>query len=464
MNPLTKLKSFFSRKTYTTRDYANDADPNASYVYGISDGRPILITPRMAYYMEDKSSDLGKAITDIAEDIANLEKGVKTKGNNDVDFDHLIMQFLNNPRGNMSAGQFWFHIAESFLLLEEFYIVARGNISKPPLEMVFIRPYDLSITMDNTIGEPSNIQTTSLKDRRNYKRQIINGKVRYISQDMLNELIPVRGIISIIDEWRGRSPLVRLFYDVSMNTDGKRHNVSLLKNGMRTTGVLSPKGGKEGLNVTNWDSKKVTKIEESIRAFNQGSGNAGNVLIIGTPSELQGLQQSNKDMDYISLLTNSKESIYNLYSYPLPLVSTDTMTLDNYTIAGERYYTEAVFPTFKRIAEGLIDAIGFRFGLTPQQTLTYAPASIEVLQKAAMRNMKEAKETEVLKVDEIRKLGGYEELDENGKVVLVTASKVPLDMVTLGDDFPPTTEEENEVIEAGGDGDGGSTASDNEEE
>jgi HK97 family phage portal protein len=461
MNPITKIKSFFSQKS-NVRDI-DITDPNAAFIYGVSDGRPMLITPKMAYYMEDKSSDLGKAVTDIAIDIANLEKGVKTKGNKDIDYDHPMMQYLNNPRGDMNAGQFWFHIAESFLLLEEFYIVARGNINNPPLELVFIRPYDISITMDNTVGDPSSIQTTSVKDKRNYERQIIAGRVRYISKDTLNELIPVRGIISIIDEWRGRSPLVRLFYDVAMNTDGKRHNVSLLKNGMRTTGVLSPKGGKDGLNAASWDQKKVTQIEERIRAFNQGAANAGSVLIIGAPTELQGLQQSNKDMDFLSLLTNSKESIYNLYSYPLPLVSTETMTLDNYTIAGERYYTEAVFPTFKRIADGLIDALGFRFGLTPQQTLMYAPASIEVLQKAAMRNMTSATATEVLEVNEIRQIGGYEELDD-GKVVLISGSKVPLDMVASGGlDFPPTTDEEDDIIEEGTNVITGDSASPSEE-
>ncbi len=440
MNVFSKIKSFF----YST-DNTSSVNESSAFLSGLSDNRPIYIAPRFAYYLEDRSGDLGKIVNDISRSISELRKGVRNREEGgEIDFSHPIIDFLNNPGGGLTGTQFWFHIAESFLLTEEIYLVARGNPSREPLELVFIRPYDITIYLSESFGEPITIQTNSRKDRNVYTREVIDGKTRYFDKQGLNELIPIRGSISITDEWRGRSPLVRLYYDVAMNTDGKRHNVSMLQNGMRNTGVLSPKGTKDGLSTEKWNQDFVNKLEKHIRAFNQGAGNAGNVLVIGKSLELQGLNQNNKDMDFMNLLLNSRDSIYNLYSYPLALVSTESMTLDNLKVANRTYYTKAVFPKFNQIADGLINALAERFGMTQDEIITFSDVAIRDLQSVLIDNMVALKETEAVSTNEIRSVGGFESLGTEGDSVLVSMNKTTLDSVGLGPEFPPIENEEGE--------------------
>jgi len=424
------LDKIFGKKSLDY-DYHTANEYTFSNVFGVSDGAPIFVTPKMAYNISERNSDLGKAIGDISDAVASLKKGVKTKGS-DIDYSSPIMEILNNPKGGLNRFQFWQSITESYELTQEIYIVARGQINKPPLELVFIKPYEVTLHSGTDSGDPWSICTTSKRDRRVYTKNIIDGKCKYIDKTGLNELIVIRGKISTIDEWRGRSPLVQLYNDVLIGTDGKRHNRSILKNGMKTSGILSPPKTIEA--NEKWDSESVKHLESYIRSFNQGSGNAGNVLIIGTPVEVTGLTQNNKEMDFVKLLQNSQDAIYNLYKIPLALISRDAMTYDNLTTANRMFYTEAVFPVFEQIAEGMLDALRTRYNMSEQEELTFSQTEIRSLQPVLVENMVKLKETESVTTNEVRELGGYEP-DINGNEILVTGNKVPLSTITLSDSF-----------------------------
>lgn len=434
------FRSYINKKAQSLLDLTVEYE--TANIFGLTTGQPEQMPPRKAYEEASRNNDLGDAVDRISGSIAELKKGTKEGEKGDIDFNSDIVKLLNNPGGGVSGTQFIKSASESYLLTEETWIVARGNISRPPLELVFMWAFDVSVVMDDSIGLPQTIRTMSSKDRRTYHRVPSGNGYRYIDKDNLNEIIPIIGDLSLSDGWRGRSPLPRLFYDIKMNTDGKRHNVSLLQNGMRTTGVISPKPTKEG--NASWGDPAVKALQKRLRSFNQGAGNAGNTLIMGKPVDVQGMSQSNKDMDYISLLTSSQTSIYNHYKIPLALVLAATMTLDNYTQALRAYYPSAVFPVYELIADGIMRGLRERFGLSEETILTFSEVAIRQLQEVFIENMKSLKETEAVEVSEIRKVGGFE-ARENTDVILVSASKTPLESVTVAAAFPDV--EPEEVVE-----------------
>jgi HK97 family phage portal protein len=265
---------------------------------------------------------------------------------------------------------------------------------------------------------------------------MINGKMRFIDQIGMNEIIPIIGAVSMLDHWRGRSKLNQIVYDIAMSTDGKRHNVSLLKNGLRTSGILSPRTDTTGSN--KWDDKKVKALEQNIRNFHQGSENAGNILILGAPAQIDGITQNNKDMDFIALLKESKVEIYNAYKIPLPLVLSESMTYDNLTTSQRAYYDKAVFPVFNMLADGIMSGLGERYGLEENEKLSFSVLAIRDLQSVLAEDMTQLKNTEVVRVNEIRAIGGLKP-DMDGDVILVGAGKLPLQAVSIG----PLPEESN---------------------
>lgn len=407
-----------------TVDLANDIGEAA--LMGVSNGAPLHVYPRQAYAMSERNLDLGKAVGDISASVAALKKGL-TDGE-ELDFDNPLVNLLNRPGAGSTGAQFWLNSVESFLLTNELWIVARGQFSREPLELLNIKPYDIEIDFNTTDGLPNYIRTMATRDKRFYYRQEIEGQYRYIDKAGLNEIIPVIGATSLVDDWRGRSVLAKLFYDVEMSTDGKRHNVSQLKNGMKVSAILSPSTSGAAPGQT-WPADAITKLTNKLRMSNQGAGNAGNLIATNIPMQVDGLNQSNKDMDFLNLLKVSRESIYNLYSYPLPLVLSDTMTLDNYTVAQQAFYTEAVFPVYNIIAMGLYSALGPRFGLdTDKTTLSFSEADIEALRPVRVASMEKLKLSEAVSVNEIRKSGGYGP-DPAGDVTLVSAGKIPLTVV-----------------------------------
>lgn len=417
----------FGKKSYTQD--TNDAydDLNSYSIFGISNHVPINVQPRQAYYLSERNNDLGNAIQSISNSISGLKLGLRESDDAELNFTHPLVQLLNDPNPNLRGQQFMAEAAESFLLTQEMWTIAIGNINRPPQQLKFIRPYDINVTMDESVGFPSSITTTSNKDRRTYSRQEIKGRIRYIDKTGLQELIPIIGSVSLTDEWRGRSPLIKLYYDILMNTDGKRHNVSLLKNGMRVSSIISPSGTNDANNLTE---DQVKALQNQMRAFNQGAGNAGNNMISSKPLKVEGLNQSNKEMDYISLLQNSQIAIYNLYKIPLPLVLPETMTYSNYTSSTRIYYTKAVFPVFDQLADGLIHSLWFRYkDLSGQETLSFSDIAIRDMQPVLVENMRELKEAEANSINEIRSIGGFEK-DPNGDDILVSSNKVPLSFVS----------------------------------
>ena len=393
-------------------------------IYGIgsfSDVHPIL-----AYRLYLKSDVLGTAVHRIAQNVAGLTLGLTTD-DQDFDADDPVVDFIDKASEGYSRRRFLYEIATSFLLTNEAWVVLRGRENREPVARTWVYPYDVIDDQSSYDGLPDRFRTVSDRDRRTYKRQEQRGHIRWISDDGLNELVPLLGAEAVDRPYRGQSQLAPLYYSISQNVEGKRHNTSILRNGLKLTGGVMPPEG------DHFEGAAVKQIQAALQAL-RGSGTAGGTLVMPRRVEVLDLALSNKEMDYVELLREAKETVYNYYNIPLPLMMNDSATFNNYATAQTAFFDGAVFPVFEDLADALTSALVPRYPQLENKWITYNENTIRALRGRNLERMQKARATNALSTNEIREMAGYDPVEE-GDVILAPSTLMSIDG-TDGMQFP----------------------------
>lgn len=430
-----------STVTEPTDRTINSSDELYALIYGsgvFNDVHPIV-----AYRLLLKSDVLGTAVHRIAQNIAGFQLGLTTD-QQDFDADAPLIRFLMGGSEGYSKRRFFYELATSYLITNEAWMVLRGRVTRPPIARTWVYPFDIDMQMSSDDGLPVSITTHGDRDRRTYKRVEQGERIRFIDDQELNELCPILGAEAIDRPWRGQSPLASLLYSVQQNVEGKRHNTSVLKNGLRLTGAVQPTEG------DRFEQKAKADIVAAFQAL-RGSSTAGGTLVLPKRVEVVDLALSNREMDYVNLLTEAKESVYNFYNIPLPLISNEASTFNNYATAQTAFFDGAVFPIFDDIADALTDAFVTRYPEIEGQHITQNENTIRALRGRNLDRMRKMRETQALTTNEIRQAGGYDEI-EDGEDVLAPTTLAPIGP-TSGMSFPgessePMSEAEDEDVGA----------------
>ena len=371
----------------------------------------------LQYY--ERCAPLGSVVNEIADAIAEIEPRVWSKKNEAYIDDHPLLELLEDPNSDMDRGDFLGHLAMMFLVTGNPLVDMIGSITGSPISIDVVSPSIVQIEPDR-IGDVGNISVNSEFGARQYKQEIINGRTVY-AQNSERQVVHIKGY----NPKRGTreffaSPIARpLYYDIEQYIQGGLHNKSLLEKGARPSGILTTKSDE-------WMPDDVyQRLEEQLKTFLQGAGNAGEVLI-GENAGFAELSTKNKDMDYKTLINNATVSIYRQFRYPLPLALAEAMTHSNYSTAQVALYDRAVLPRVRFIFEKLGNALFPRYGDTDGDlVLTYDDKDIPALESRRIENTKALGLTGVLTVNELRGELGYEPV-EGGDVVLRPASEVPI--------------------------------------
>jgi len=374
------------------------------------------ITPKQAYDIYGKVSVVYDAVDKISSRVASLNLVMKGK-DREIIKEHEFLKLLQNPDTSISKTAFWDRIATSYSLTHEAYIVARGNVKNPPLALETIEPYYVEgITLKANM--PDKLIVNAPNERREYYLKNIDGRERYISNDELNELIPIIGK-RYANDWRGMSKLSVLL-DESVHIEaGNKHNRSLLENNLTSSKIFSPDTG------DSIDEEDGDELRNVIENYYTGYNNAGKPLILPYPLRLLSQGGNIKDMDYANLIAVDETRIYRAYNIPLPLVKDSTMTQANFEVAIPFLYYDAIIPVFSFIADELTIKLLPRYKNSEGLKLSYDEFAIPSLQIAHSKMMSDLKNTECLTRNEIRARGGYEDV-EGGDEILVSAGLVSL--------------------------------------
>jgi len=130
-------------------------------------------------------------------------------------------------------------------------------------------------------------------------------------------------------------------------------------------------------------------------------------------------------MDFAVLQKMAVKAVTLQYHVPLPLVTDERQTLNNYREGKVALYDDAVIPLSKRIFGALSDTLLPRYGIeTTNAKLTFDPDQVSALVARRNEELNKRKNIGVESDNEIRALMGREPYN-GGDVILKPSSMIP---------------------------------------
>ena len=375
-------------------------------------------TPSAAKQLYEQASAVAIPVNLIADHVAEIEVGLKV--GNTITLDAPVLEFLRRPSPDFSQKQFLGTITKDFLITGEYAAVANGTTRLQSLYP--IGPEYLSAVQGPGNDAPAEWTITGNTLTGTYRAtpSVSSMKRRYLNKNAAgNELHVTRAYSTRNNSMlRGQSPLVSAAKEARQAVLGMEHNVSLLQNGGRVSLVFHFE--------ENMDQQDFEATAEKLMERFGGQNLGGIGVTAGGKMTVEEFGKTPKDMDWANLYGMSEKTLAKVYHVPLPLVSDQRMTQNNYETAVLALYDDAVLPTMGMVLDGLSKILLPWFKLDPRKA-SLVPYQDSVTALVQRRN------TELLKLaqlgiftdNELRAMVGREPY-EGGDQVYKPATMVPV--------------------------------------
>lgn len=373
-------------------------------------------TPASALNLYTKSTAVSIPINFIAEAFAGIDPVIKM--DDKIIKDHPVLDLLRQPSSFFSKTLLMESLATNYLATGEAELVAIGNINRPPLELQPISPANISVVEGSGgVAQAFDVSGETLAgsyvlDRRGRRIRYVNGNLKEIKQ--------IRNFSTKNNSMlRGQSKLTAAAAEARQHILGNEHNESLLERGGRLSAIFH---FDSDMTPEDFDATK-----ERVRAQYGGAANAGEIgVTAGGKLSISELGVNNKDMDYANLNAIAVKAIALQYKVPLPLITNDASTFDNYKQAKLALYDDAVLPLADRIFDDLTMLLMPRHNLDPQKVvITYDLDEITALSTRRNEELKLRKELAIETDNELRTMIGREPY-EGGDDIYKPATMVPV--------------------------------------
>jgi HK97 family phage portal protein len=308
-------------------------------------------------------------------------------------------------------------LSKEYLITGETAFVALGGIRRPPLELQPISVKNITIS-EGSGGVPNNIQVSGNTLPGVYHPKIRKGLLRYLDGN-LRELIRMRNYSTRNNSLlRGQSPLMAASKEVRQHILGGTHNVSILEKGGRVSLIFHFE--------SDMDDEDYELTKQRVNEQYAGASEAGKIgVTAGGELAIKEVGVNNKDMDFAVLQKMAVKAVTLQYHVPLPLVTDERQTLNNYREGKVALYDDAVIPLAKRIFGALSDHLLPRYGIdNPSARITFDPDQVSALVARRNEELNKRKNIGVESDNEIRALMGREPYD-GGDTILKSSSLIP---------------------------------------
>jgi HK97 family phage portal protein len=332
--------------------------------------------------------------------------------------DHEVIEFLKNPSPYFSLELFFENMAKDYLITGETWIVGLGGVTRPPIEIQTVTPKAVTVP-HGTDGTPAFYDVTGLVLPGQYKPKRKGNTIRYYNGGLL-EIKQIRNYSTKDSSMlRGQSKLVSAAKEARQHILGGEHNVSLLEKGGRVSLVFHFK--------TDMDDEDYEDAKARVNAQWGGSTKAGMIgVTAGEEMEIKDIGSTNKDMDFAVLHKLAQKSIALQFDVPLPLITDERQTLNNYREGRLALYDDAVIPLSKILFGGLGSFLLPRFGLDPSKArISFDPDQISALVSRRNDEMLKRTQARIETDNELRALITREPID-GGDVLYKPSSEVPI--------------------------------------
>jgi HK97 family phage portal protein len=351
-----------------------------------------------------------KWIVDACNDI---EFVVKDKNKDELIYNHPILKLLNKPNSFLGGDELKKQIFSNYILTGNLYLMKLRGLKGDILELYSIKPQDVSIdeNYQDKFAEYYRLKDFAgavFKRQQDYKYVASNG----------NEIVHLK-------EFNPHSNLFGLSFfagcslEIKQYVESSLHNLALIKNGGRPSGLLTFKGNK------NLDRASAEAVKSKIDEKLKGGDNAGNILFLTDDFDYKTLGESIKDMDYRSLHEKAERNIFKAIKIPTALIDNNAMTYSNLDVSRFAFYDNAVLPLFKTICKFLTNKVLIDFKGSENLEITFDKSTISALENREVLNTTEAFKNSLITRNEARAKLGYESI-EGGDNIYQPMALVPV--------------------------------------
>lgn len=376
------------------------------------------MTIKRALKFYDDAAPVATAIDWINDEFKTL--AIVLKNDKKVEAQSDILEFLKHPNDDMVQEDFLETLGAYYLIANEVYLIASGNVANEPAEVFVVSPeYVSPIMADDGLVGKINVQKAG-KGIEVFERD--DKSYRFYNSNKTSEIWQIKGFSAVSDgltSSRGRSKLSSIHREINQYIEAGQHNLSILDNGLLPSGTITTP---PEFDLTE---EQFEHVREQVVNYYSSAKNAGKVLILPSGLIFTPMGINPKDMDFGALTKQVTMTIFNRYKVPLPLISPDNMTLANMDTAKLNLYDHCVIPLANRMFRELTLFLGPRFKLKPNDLLCADMDSIEALQPRRNEQLKTRKELGVYSINEIREQTGAERIKEGGDIVYINRNLMP---------------------------------------
>jgi len=395
-------------------------------------------SPSAAMALYDKSSFVSIPINKISKPFSCLDPIMYDRVDQVVMREHPVLSLLRKPAPLWSQELFFKALANNYLITGDCVIVATGGPTRPPLELVPISPKEISV-VEGQDGFPHHVQVAGNYFNGQYFAEIKQNEIRYTDGEfrelhLIREYATDRG-----SRMRGQSVLKSASRDVTQAILGTEHNVSMLEKGGRISLIFHYD--------EDFDDEDYELTKKRVMDQYGGASKAGQVGVTsGGKLDIKETGVSNKDMDYRNLHEQIKMTLALLYDVPLPLVSLDASTMNNYEIAIRALYDDAVIPLAKVLLNGLGEFILPRYKMDPARyAITFDQNQITALRMRTLEELKVRSDINIESDNELRVFISREGYS-GGHRILKASGLIPVGE-DLMDDNGDLIDDDSDLIE-----------------
>jgi len=362
---------------------------------------------------------IGTSVDIITDEFASIKPVLYNRKTKKFEYSHPVLDLFANPNADITWGEFAKMYAAYYLLTGNAYIATTGNINSIPLELEFI---ETQFVQPRKSSKDNYIDSYMINNRCSnllFQRDENKGRFRFYQNDE-QELLHVKTFNPDSVDGSGLSILNKAYLDIEQWYEGSKHNRSVLKNGVRSSGVLNCEESLE---------KEVrNRITNQIRNNHTGSDNAAKLFVFdGAKFSFTPMSESMKDMDFKELKREVTLSIYTATKIPLPLINSENMTYSNYQEAKLTLYDNTVLPIANRLFEELQNFLFPRYKdlMGGDWILTYNEDDIPALEPRRKQKIEFLTKCDFLTDNEKRLLVGYERITD-GDIVYKPQNLIPI--------------------------------------
>lgn len=409
-NYLKKIKNLFGNKF--ENETSSDIGGNLNYlIKGQFTDIDKILKPEESMKIAVKSSSLGNIASTVLTPAKIIKPFIRNIRTNEYTDKHPLLEQLKEPNDEQEYTDFIYEVCFQKLFTNNVFLERLGTQNTfeiYPVNPRFIDVWGTAKELHYTVcgSEYFKFLNSNFKGR--------NGIFKSIDS-YFKTLYHFKGM-SDQEGYFGLSPLNCILRELELSNAINDYNISLLGNGANLSGVFT-------LDSNNPDDLKRLK-HDTEHNFG-GTRNAGKFLVtLGKSVDFKPFGATNKEMAFGEFLDKSEQKIYMEFDIPLPLVTQDTQTYNNYETANYVLHICVVLPLLKDVFEYLSTLYRDIGILGEDEELCYNPEDIQILKLEALQSIKILEG--VAEINELRKKVGLIEKPSYNKL-LVTRNQINID-------------------------------------